>query len=290
MAIAIFVIPDKDSDRHSEIKNTADIKVKIPSKCFVLKYNDNKKIEDKSTLTNFLCSINSKLGGESWIISPEHLKKSVGDLNGICVMGLDVAHGDTRKNKKSVVALVASYNTNFTHYIPSISYQEPGQEIVKENLKKMIIDVLNKYKIENGKLPSQIIFYRDGVGEGMYEIVGNKEIAQLEETCKEIYNKELLTSPKITFIIAQKRTHFRSFLQDNSGTVYNPYSGTMISKMVVDKGKPNFYLFSHDSTAGTSKPTHYVILRNDTGRTIEQLGNFTYCLSFLHQGNVKIYL
>jgi len=49
----------------------------------------------------------------------------------------------------------------------------------------------------------------------------------------------------------------------------------------------NFYLYSHKAIAGTARPTHYQVIHNDHGFTVEQMASFTYALAHLHQGCPK---
>jgi eukaryotic translation initiation factor 2C len=291
-------LPDKDSFLHGAVKHAADIDHKIASKCFVADNSPNseKKVSDASVLTNVLCSLNSKLGGENWIIPRKEFESTLeAKLEDVCVMGLDVAHGGVTDSgsvasgsstEQSVVALLASVNVNFTKYATVIRHQKKRQELVQD-IGGMAVEVLASYKKKNKKLPQRIIFYRDGVGEGMYNRVKQEEVAQLTKALADLYKKELLTPPSLIFIIVQKRISFRGFIKDAEGNIFNPYSGTMISKVVVDKDKPNFYLFSHNANQGVAKPTHYIVLANDTKMDVSKLGRFTYCLCFLHQGCSK---
>ena len=80
------------------------------------------------------------------------------------VIGIDVCHA----GKKSVVGFCASTNASCTQYYSDIIIQPKYQEIVKKDLDRCLINAIDEFSKENnGHLPSKIIIYRDGVGEGM---------------------------------------------------------------------------------------------------------------------------
>lgn len=56
----------------------------------------------------------------------------------------------------------------------------------------------------NGSLPSKIIIFRDGVGEGMRDDLISKEVNQFKEALKSLYNKAT-GIPPITLVIVNKR-------------------------------------------------------------------------------------
>lgn len=206
------------------------------------------------------------------------------------VMGLDVFHGVTSDpdKKPSVVALCAATNEHFTKYVTALRLQSALQETVPE-LDKMVTEVMEEYLKQRKVPPSEIIFYRDGVGEGQYEEVKKEEIAQLMRVMAVLCLQFKQELPKLTFVVVQKRNHFRTLsLNTLSQTRGNPYPGTFIyNENVRDWMRPNFYLYSHKALAGTARPTHYQVLENVNNWTPEQLAEFTYALAHLHQGCTK---
>lgn len=60
----------------------------------------------------------------------------------------------------------------------------------------------------------------------------------------EMYAEQKLEAPKLTFVITQKRNHFRT--RDATSRDGNPPPGTLVDDlMVIDEEFPNFYLYSH---------------------------------------------
>lgn len=58
----------------------------------------------------------------------------------------------------------------------------------------------------NGRFPTRMIFYRDGVSEGQFENVLVEELAAIQRACSDVRPGE---EPAITYIVVQKRHHIR---------------------------------------------------------------------------------
>ena len=285
----LCLLADANAERHDVIKRICDLKLLIPSKC--MKFDDKNSFK-AGVLANVLASINVKLGGFNWNvlskITPPKYPQSV-----LCIMGLDVCHGNTSENgssnsgssNSSSVALCASLNETFTKYHTSIGYQDARREVVLD-IYKMVIEVLTAFaKRNNGLLPTDILFYRDGVGEGMYSDVQTFEIAQTKRAFGEICRAAGRPNPRLTYLIVQKRNHFRSRVVQNN-EVFNPPHGTAVNTGITDKDTNNFYLYSHHALQGTAKPTHYQVIEDGCGYA-DKLEEVTYALSHLHQGCPK---
>jgi len=246
------------------------------------------KTSDKSVLGNIVAGINPKLCFQNCIIAPEKLSQTLGgrSLKNLMVLGLDVFHGDTSdEGRPSVVALCAATNEHYTKYATALRTQSARKEIVV-NLDSMIQEVMQEYLLQRKLPPKEIIFFRDGVGEGMYDTVKKEEIEQLMRVMGELSLQYKQEPPKLTFLVVQKRNHLRSLAPDT--VKGNPYPGTFIDdKKVIDAGRPNFYLYSHKALAGTARPTHYQVLEDYNKFTVLQLAEFTYALAHLHQGCTK---
>lgn len=123
----------------------------------VLKFTA-KKI-NLSVASNIMKQINSKVGGESVRMK----MPSFMNTERVMVIGIDVCHA----GKKSVVGFCASKNRSQTLYYSDIIIQPKNQEVVKKDLDRCMINAIQSFSNENqGNLPTKIIIYRDGVGEG----------------------------------------------------------------------------------------------------------------------------
>jgi len=287
---------------YESIKLTTYVELGIASQCMLDERKKGQpKILDTAVLRNVAASINAKLDFENCIVKEDEMRNILGNIppSEVLVLGLDVFHGNTKNpdNLPSVVALCASKTQHFNKYTTSLRRQNARQELVVveekdstksvgqvDNLSPMLEEVL----AGRAKLPSTVIFYRDGVGEGMYDRVVDSEIFKLQSKLNEIYTAKKQQAPRLTYIVVQKRHHFRSQCTDASSRDSNPPPGTLVDDlMIVDEGQDNFYLYSHKALAGTARPTHYQLLINENNFSKDQLAHFTYALCHLHQGCTK---
>lgn len=72
-------------------------------------------------------------------------------------------------------------------------------------------ELLIRYKKENHCMPERIIYYRDGVSEGEFEAILDKEGRELRRLCE-------ASRTKITIIVAIKRHHTRFFAEGGVAT------------------------------------------------------------------------
>lgn len=86
--------------------------------------------------------------------------------------------------------------------------------------------------------------------------------------------------PKITFIVVQKRQKTRLIpAPGSSPSDKNIPSGTLVTETIVQNSDgTDFFLCSHLSTQGTSRPCHYHVLVNENGFRANELHKLTYDL------------
>ena len=135
-------------------------------------------------------------------------------------------------------------------------------------------------KRQTNQSPKRILFYRDGVSEGQFKHVLERELPLIRgmTSTPSIRMRYFLIpnllgacedaniTPKITVIIVGKRHHVRFFPGpkggDRSG---NCPAGTVIDTDVVHPTEFDFYLQSHGGLLGTSRPAHYSVLHDENG-------------------------
>eukprot|EP01112_Ceratiomyxa_fruticulosa_P019629 TRINITY_DN6469_c0_g1_i1.p1 TRINITY_DN6469_c0_g1~~TRINITY_DN6469_c0_g1_i1.p1 ORF type:complete len:494 (-),score=68.98 TRINITY_DN6469_c0_g1_i1:257-1591(-) len=285
-----IVIPVLDQGvEYYDIKREAN-RLGIATQCVML---DRRRLKD-GVIKNIFYSINSKIGGVNVRVREideayKKLNAGVADPEGNrwVVMSLDVYHGDTRdSDKPSIVALITSLNSDCTHTHTEMMKQKGNQEIVYD-IDIMIVKSLEQYRKMNGALPSRILFYRDGVGEGMYDLVTVHEIPKIELALQQLYQGQ--RAPLLTHLVVQKRNHLKCTTNGQT----NPPPGSVIDTVIVDSDDDNnnnnvqpnnFYLYSHKALAGTARPVHYQVIRDDNKIGIRSLEDFTYILAYLHGG------
>lgn len=155
-------------------------------------------------------------------------------------VGIDLCHPPAGTNdQRSIVAAVASADTIPNRYFKEIYIQNrfsfnPKKRIeyvvqMKEIMKSLIHQYYDKHQYET---PNAIVIYRDGISEGEFDIVLEKEIMATRRACIEFLPGY---QPYITYVVVNKRHHTR-FLPTNS-------SGNIDAGTVID---------SHDATNATT--------------------------------------
>ncbi|CAG8519331.1 1072_t:CDS:2, partial [Funneliformis mosseae] len=198
------------------------------------------------------------------------------------IVGADISHpGIGQKNQPSIAAVCASVEPSATTYYGRVSVNKQIRNETIECLGDMISDLLKAFYEKNKVLPKRMIFYRDGVSEGQFRGVLNREVIALKNAFNKIYQKE---PPKLTFMIAQKRHHTR-FAPVNRGDadkLGNCTPGTVVDQSIVHCNEFDFYLQSHSGLQGTTRPTHYYVLYDENKFDADDIQNLTYRLSYLY--------
>ena len=101
---------------------------------------------------------------------------------------------------------------------------------------------------------NNIYFPRDGVSEGQFLIVLNKELSAIRSACEKL---EEGYKPAITFIVAQKRHKTRLFpAEPNTGVGKNQNvkPGTVVDHTITHPTEFSFFLASHEGIQVRYRP------------------------------------
>lgn len=101
----------------------------------------------------------------------------------LMVLGVDVSHGLTGSKQPSVAAVVGSQDPACSRYAAVVSEQTPGHEVVL-GMQESVAELLQAYREQRGRLPEAILVFRDGVSDGMYAAVVQKEVAAIRAACE----------------------------------------------------------------------------------------------------------
>lgn len=274
------VVPVQDNAIiYSTVKRIADVNVGLHTVC--VRADKQSKWNDQYW-ANISLKINLKLGGVNQTLDPKRL--GIIALSKTMVIGLDVTHPapDSTRSAPSVAAMVASVDANLGQFPCILKLQKRGIEMVEDHVADMLTTRLEVWQKKNARqLPENIIVYRDGVSEGQYGLVIDKELKGMREACKVKYPAG--KTPNFTIIICGKRHNTRFYPTDTeqTGRTGNPRPGTVVDRGVTEAGNWDFYLQAHFALQGTARPCHYYVIHDEvlskyySNKTILQRAGFS---------------
>jgi len=206
----------------------------------------------------------------------------------VMFVGADVGHpGPGSDTRPSVTSLVASVDAQCTRYTSVTDVQSPRVEII-ETLGVMLEKVLRDYyDFNNKKLPQTMVFFRDGVSEGEFQEVAQKELTQIDEVFSKL--GAVGPAPQVVFIIVGKRHHIRFFplSEQQADKTGNCIAGFVVDKEINNPNLQDYYLQSHSGIQGTSRPAHYIVLRNDPKWDADRLQSIAFALCHVHASSTR---
>lgn len=141
--------------------------------------------------------MNSKMGGDLYTMKfPDRLSQERAML-----IGIDVCHA----GGNSIVGFAASINPEMSQYYSDFLVQKKGQEVITQQMAEPLKKAFDVFqRLHKGKLPTEIIIYRDGVSHGERDQVIQNEIRQFQQAINSMYN-QASQGPKISLFIVNKR-------------------------------------------------------------------------------------
>ncbi|KAI5124360.1 hypothetical protein M0805_008966 [Coniferiporia weirii] len=281
--IIVVILPQNAALIKKDVKQFGDILHGVVTQCV---REDKIMSANNQYCNNLILKINAKLGGVNTIPSgPAFDWFSEGKT---MIVGADVTHPGPGVLRPSVATLVSSVDRGAAKYVSSSTVQEPRLEIIEGigGMLKYALHMFNDYRayIARGSKPGviplwpeQIIFYRDGVSEGEIQQVAEEEIKQISELLEELHQRVGIRS-KLTFIVVGKRHHVRFFPKDGGDRSGNAPAGLVVDKDIISPGIFDFYLQSHAGLLGTSRPSHYIVIKDENNFTSDKLQSFSFVL------------
>ncbi|CAI7772852.1 unnamed protein product [Closterium sp. NIES-53] len=293
LQLAVVILPGRGTF-YNEIKLIAETQLNVVTQCCLV--NHAQKCQSQY-LANLVLKINVKLGGRNVLLQSE----SIGRLPMVAerptiVFGADVTHpspGDD--SSPSIAAVVASRDWPCANrYGCLLRTQAHRQEII-EGLHEerqgadgsmqaggLVRDLLMEFYQTAKRKPERIIFFRDGVSEGQFYQVLAYELEAVRAACRAM-DPSGSYSPRITYVVVQKRHHTRLFPADNNRDKNgNVMPGTVVDSVICHPREFDFFLNSHASIQGTSRPTHYRVLWDENNFTADSMQALCYSLCYTY--------
>ncbi|KAF5277711.1 hypothetical protein FQR65_LT03691 [Abscondita terminalis] len=276
-SLILVIIPDFVKEVYNYVKQAAELSVGVVTQC--VKAKNVFRIKP-TTVSNILLKVNAKLNGRN-----HQLTKTPACLTRPCmIMGADVTHPspESRGSVPSVAAVTASHDMFAFQYNITWRLQPSTQEIITD-LANIVREHLMFFYRKNKSKPERIIFFRDGVSEGQFEVVVQSEVQAVRNACK-MLSPSGDYKPKITFLVVQKRHHTRFFPtnpRDSEDRNFNVPAGTVVDTDITHPTALDFYLVSHASIQGVARPTKYRKLWDDHDMQEDELEELTYHLCHL---------
>ncbi|KAK0483210.1 Piwi domain-containing protein [Armillaria novae-zelandiae] len=274
--LLVCILPENAADLYIAVKRAGDVTHGVPTQCvrwtrrFHEGYNARKFNQYHN---NLILKINTKLSGRGFV--PQDLAMKFFADAPTMIIGADVSHAGPGSMAPSVASVVASMDLYGAQYTARMEIQRSRQEII-EKLDDMVFSCLEAFYAKNNVVPQRLIFYRDGVSEGEFEIVRREEMGKsLEAAVQRFYKgKGVNRRPQLTFLVVTKRHHFRFFPSPGQGDrSANCHAGFFVDNELKHPVYNDFYLQSQAGLKGTSIPGHYTILHDDIYRNLFTDGN-----------------
>uniref|UniRef100_UPI0037E74F43 piwi-like protein 1 isoform X2 n=1 Tax=Semicossyphus pulcher TaxID=241346 RepID=UPI0037E74F43 len=274
--IVVVVLPSNRKDKYDSVKKYLCVDCPVPSQCVVSRTLSRPQAL-MTVATKIALQMVCKMGGELWSVEIP--------LKQLMIVGIDCYH-DISAGRRSIGALVASLNQSMSRWYSKCVLQHKGQEIM-DGLKKALTGALKDYLKFNGCLPSRIIVYRDGVGDGQLHSVVNYEVSQILDSIKSMGHDYM---PKLSVVVVKKRISTRFFARFQ-GKVNNPPPGTVVDLEVTRPEWYDFFIVSQAVKSGSVSPTHYNVVYDTSGLKPDHMQRLTYKLCHMYynwQGIIRV--
>nr|XP_020860026.1 piwi-like protein 1 isoform X3 [Phascolarctos cinereus] len=265
--IVVCLLSSNRKDKYDAIKKYLCTDCPTPSQCVIAR-TLGKQQTVMAIATKIALQMNCKMGGELWRVDMP-LKLAM-------IIGIDCYH-DTTAGRRSNAGFVASINEGMTRWFSRCVFQDRGQELV-DGLKVCLQAALRAWNSYNEYMPSRIVVYRDGVGDGQLKTLVNYEVPQFLDCLKSVgkgYN------PRLTVIVVKKRVNARFFAQ-SGGRLQNPLPGTVIDVEVTRPEWYDFFIVSQAVRSGSVSPTHYNVIYDNSGLKPDHIQRLTYKLCHVY--------
>lgn len=268
LQLLLVVLPNDDASVYNWVKQKGDIEYGIHTVCLL----QGKFIGARPDYcANVGLKVNLKFRGVNHRLENPHELISNGKT---MFVGYDVTHPtnlgtSSSPDASSMAGLVASMDLELSQW-PAWTWSVPSkEEMVDKGLRAKFKACLDHWKTweryprggpqmsmpnQRRALPDNIIIYRDGVSEGQFTQVLEKELPEIRAACKNSYPAK---KPRLTIIVSVKRHSTRFYPEkpddgkpgdkkDNG----NPKAGTVVDRGVTSVRYWDFFMQAHKAITG----------------------------------------
>ncbi|KAK3058482.1 hypothetical protein LTR09_000046 [Extremus antarcticus] len=181
--LVMVVLARKDQDTYAHVKRVADLRMGAKTVCIT---HDHLMTVNPQLYSNVAMKINLRQGGVNHVpgtnaFVPLRVSGANSPANTI-VVGADVTHpgNGSFTATPSIAAVVGSVDDDFVVFPGSVRLQQSKKEDIVE-LAVMVKERLVAWaKLHGDQLPTNVLFYRDGVSESQYDILRRRELPQVQ--------------------------------------------------------------------------------------------------------------
>lgn len=240
-------------------------------------------------IANLLLKHNTKLGGQNIALcnNTAHLEILKTE---VLFVSVDVCHpapGD--RLIQSVAAVMGMWdvcnNMSQCTRIRVQTKQREDHSTVEDvvEIGTMIGEILDEYKLKKKTLPKKIVILRDGVSEGQFKIVLEKEIWRVKQTLAKSYKG--MPAPELTCLVVQKRHRVRFMRKEPIQGKFGP-DHQIAPATVVDHGVDHptdhvFYIAPHKAIKGTARAPRIYMIVDENKFSQDQAQAMIHALSYL---------
>ncbi|KAJ1926989.1 hypothetical protein IWQ60_003327 [Tieghemiomyces parasiticus] len=272
--VVFVILPSADAQVYGEIKRISDTVMGAPTQCLQSGKFQKGGIQ---YMANVALKLNVKLRGVNCQLRPGQVPFLTS--NPTMVVGADVTHPEPGSvGQNSIAAIVATLDASYARFTSRVDHQTPGTEMIA-NMEAMFFSLLRTFETSSKRLPSCILFYRDGVSDSQFSTVLDFEVAAIRRACAKA---KVGYAPRITFVTCQKRHHvrFRPVNRQDEERSGNCRAGTVVDTHITNPALFDFYLQAHSGLQGTSRPVHYTVLLDENRLTADMLQDMTNRLCY----------